>query len=297
MSLHVVASQAAPEPPYPADTRSRGYLQTVDLARAMTSRTWLLADPECRPWLWQLWLLSWGNTPTGTWEPDDELIAAAIGAKMEFFLGHREQLMRGWTLHSDGRLYHPFITEQVLAMLESRRFGKERQKRYAEANKARHDASRGTDGGHQGDRNDASLRVTDASLRVTNGQEEEEEEDRKKKDTQVSRPESAVDLSPAPARTPFDKILTLWREVLPELPQPHDPSRWTEARKTQIRARWRDELPDLDSWRALFEDIRRSPFLMGKVPARPGRKAFQCDLFWVTKPENLLKISEGRYDA
>lgn len=109
--------------------------------------------------------------------------------------------------------------------------------------------------------------------------------------------ESAVPTDgPARPRTPFQEIRDLWTEILPELPKPLSADQWTPARKTQIRARWQNELPDLETWRALFEDIRSSPFLMGKVQPRNGSR-FRCDLFWITKPENLLKFQEGRYDA
>jgi len=260
-----------PDPPYPADTKARGYHQPVDLNRAMTSRTWLLADPECRPWLWQLWLLSWGNIPVGTWEPDDAMIAAAIGCKLEFLIGHREQLLRGWVRHSDGRLYHPFITEQVLEMLGHRRVTAERQKRFREANKDRHNAA-----------------VTGYS-RCSNGQEEEEEEDKNNPATQ----DSPVAVANG---TPYAAIRDLWIDILPTLTRPMPVSHWTEARKAQIRNRWKDQLPTLESWRKCFERVKSSPFLMGKTGGRDGRP-FRCDLFWLTKPENLLKLYEGKYHA
>jgi hypothetical protein len=95
---------------------------------------------------------------------------------------------------------------------------------------------------------------------------------------------------------PFSAIRELWIEVLPELKQPIGAEHWTDARKAVLRARWRDQLPDLAAWRECFELIRKSPFLMGQV-ATKGRRPFQADLFWVAKPENLLKIYEGKYHA
>ena len=95
--------------------------------------------------------------------------------------------------------------------------------------------------------------------------------------------------------TPYREILSLWQEMLPELPQPHDVEHWTPARKNQIRARWLDQLPDIEAWRECFGHIRKSRFLMGQTTPAPGRRQFRCDLFWITKPENLLKLYEGRY--
>lgn len=95
-------------------------------------------------------------------------------------------------------------------------------------------------------------------------------------------------------KIPFTKIVELWNEVLPELPQP---VKLTPARKANIRARWNDELPDLDSWRECFGHIRDSSFLMGKVEPINGRKRFTATLDWVVKPDNLVKLYEGRYDG
>jgi hypothetical protein len=269
---------ALPEPPYPADTKANGFRQEVDLTRAMTSRTWRLADAECRPWLWQLWLLSWGNIPVGTWEPDDAVIAAAIGCKPEWFVGHREQLMRGWTRHSDGLLYHPFITEQVLEMLGRRRGTAERMRK--------HRASHGTDTGHV---SECQSRVSDASRVVTYAKDQDQDHEKKTLATQ----ESPVAVANG---TPYEAIRELWIEVLPSLTRPMPVAYWTDARRQQIRSRWKDQLPTLESWRKCFEKIRTSPFLMGKTGGRDGRP-FKCDLFWITKPDNLLKLYEGRYHA
>ena len=79
--------------------------------------------------------------------------------------------------------------------------------------------------------------------------------------------------------------------------EPTDPSDWTEARKTQIRARWQAELPDLETWREFLEELTRSKFLMGKIPPNNGHKQFRLDLFWITKPEPYTRFVEGKYDG
>ena len=100
---------------------------------------------------------------------------------------------------------------------------------------------------------------------------------------------------PLKRRTPpYADILDLWREILPELPQPQGVEHWTDARKTQIRSRWNDELPELEDWRRMMVYIRKSDFLMGRTQTE-GRKPFRCHLFWIIKPEKLLLLSEGFY--
>lgn len=93
---------------------------------------------------------------------------------------------------------------------------------------------------------------------------------------------------------PYQKIAELWAEMLPELPQP---VKLTDARKAQIRARWNDELPDLDAWRECFALVRASPFLMGKVAPRNGYKRMFCTLDFITKQANVVKLYEGYYDG
>jgi hypothetical protein len=105
---------------------------------------------------------------------------------------------------------------------------------------------------------------------------------------------SEAERAPAHKPCPYEEIRSLWIEVLPELRRPIGTEHWTAQRKAQIRNRWRDQLPDLDAWRECFELVRKSRFLMGKGPAN-GRKPFEADLFWIAKPENLLKLYEGKY--
>jgi len=134
--LHVVDMAVAPEPPYPADTEANGYKPMVDWQRIKSSKSWRLCPPELRNALLRLWLESWNEVPAGSWEDDDELIAAAIDVTPVTLRKHRVTLLRGWVRHSDGRLYHKFITEQVFHMCEKRKdtneANRERQARWRE---------------------------------------------------------------------------------------------------------------------------------------------------------------------
>lgn len=108
-------------------------------------------------------------------------------------------------------------------------------------------------------------------------------------------PDGSTTQNSAPKKAnsvPYSRIASLWAEVLPDLPQP---AKLSDARKATIRARWNDELPDLDSWRECFEIVRDSKFLTGRVQTSNGRKPFRATLDWVAKEENLLKIYEGKY--
>jgi len=115
---------------------------------------------------------------------------------------------------------------------------------------------------------------------------------------------------------PYQEIVNLYHEILPELPQCRV---LNETRKSYLRARWREILtkPELmaimvpehkelvmhsDRQKGLlwferfFRYVAESDFLCGKVPPSKGRnKPFIADLEWLTRPNNFVKVLEGRY--
>lgn len=93
-------------------------------------------------------------------------------------------------------------------------------------------------------------------------------------------------------RVPFQKIVDLYHECLPELPRCEE---LTEARKGAIRQRWQNNLTELDHWRNFFEYVSGSDFLMGRAEPRPGKRPFRASLEWITKHGNYAKIKEGAY--
>ncbi|MDE2439549.1 MAG: hypothetical protein KGP14_00890 [Betaproteobacteria bacterium] len=99
---------------------------------------------------------------------------------------------------------------------------------------------------------------------------------------------------------PHQEIISLYAEILPELPQPRI---WDGARAKSLTARWRWVLADLkskgkpaerenglDFFRRMFCYIRDSDFLMG----RAGR--WSADLGWIVKAEPFAKILQGNYE-
>lgn len=108
------------EPPYPTDTRAKGWRFELDYERIRQSDTWALAPDEYRPWLLMLWMVSWEQTPCGSMPSDDDLICARIGMAPKVFAKAKKALMRGWWKASDARLYHGVITQLVLEMVEAK---------------------------------------------------------------------------------------------------------------------------------------------------------------------------------
>jgi len=267
------------QPPYAEDTRVRGWRFELDHERINQSDTWALAPPEMRPWLLMLWHVAWQQVPAGSMSSDDDVIAAKIGMDRRQFAAHRDILLRGWTRYADGRLYHPVITEQVLKYQEHNRKERERVAAWR-AKKAEEEKAKS---------NNRVTRNKDVSTDTGTGTGT----GTGVKDLVVSDDTTCQNsTTKPPERVPYQQIVELWTSTLPELPRP---VKLSDARKKQIRARWLDELPDIDAWRECFEYIRESKFLMGKVHGVNGRPPFRATLQWVTKLENLLKIYEGDY--
>ena len=90
---------------------------------------------------------------------------------------------------------------------------------------------------------------------------------------------------------PYQKILDIYHETLPELPKVIV---LTADRKAMLRQRWKEE-PKLEDWRTYFESVKRSKFLTGKAQPANGKPPFLADLEWLIKPANVAKVIEGKY--
>lgn len=119
-------------------------------------------------------------------------------------------------------------------------------------------------------------------------------------------PSDAAGAAPAPAAPigcPHQKILKLWSELLPELPQ-HNAKRWNGARADALRMRWSetvaekgwpDEAAGLKYFAKLFRWVRQSDFLMGKKDPAPGRRRMEATLEWATTRSKWDRLIEGYY--
>lgn len=90
-------------------------------------------------------------------------------------------------------------------------------------------------------------------------------------------------------KAPVKKIVELYREVLPELPEPEE---ITEKISRDIERRWaaKGERRNLDYWRRYFERVRACPHLMGE-----GREGWRASLGWLVGRGNMDKVLGGEY--
>lgn len=123
-----LTSAELPAPPYPADTKAKGWRFELDYERIEQSGTWNEAGalaleglPLARVLLLAVWYAAWKQVPCGSLPADDTELAGCIGLPRRMFADYREVLLRGWYVAADGRLYHPVLTERVLEMMSKRR--------------------------------------------------------------------------------------------------------------------------------------------------------------------------------
>lgn len=131
------------DPPYPPDTRAKGWRFELDVDWLEQYAAWALLPSEMKPWLLRLYMVAWKQTPAGTLQGSDSLIAARIGMPAKTFAKYRDDLLYDWERGNDGRLYHPMMTQRVHEMEDKR--GKDAKR--AAARRARAAGEDGSTGG------------------------------------------------------------------------------------------------------------------------------------------------------
>jgi hypothetical protein len=307
--LRLVSDQL-PAPPYPADTRAKGFKYEFDLERIAGSRTWAMTPPEIRPWLLMLWMTSWTSIPCGSYDDDDEVIAGRIGMPINLFRAHRDVLMRHWEPHADGLLYHPVMTEMVMRMLEWRRKDSDRvrQWRQRQTEKKQDPADDVTRNQHV---NNPLVTVPSPPPSPT-----PESSKDKQPSAACSRPGNdpagnhELKLTGEPEKgqgarlpaCPFEKLVDLYHRVLPEAAR--IVNRDSQQRRAKARERWKDlarlrgyttVAEGLEHWEKLFAWCRESKFLMGMIKPKPGHRQFELTLDFLISEGRFTDVIEGKY--
>lgn len=106
--------------------------------------------------------------------------------------------------------------------------------------------------------------------------------------------------SDKPKPCPYQKIIDLYHEILPQLAEVQVLS---EKRKRQIKARWQQRVgrngqrrcDSLEFWERYFTYVSECPFLVGQGKPSGDRPVFFADLEWLTNATNFAKVIEGKY--
>ncbi len=124
------------------------------------------------------------------------------------------------------------------------------------------------------------------------------EEKRREEDTTTS---SSDDVRKCPTGT----LVDLYHEMMPNNPKVKVLS---EARKGQIRQRWREAASldckpfgydsrsgGLEAWKLFFKTCSNSKFLTGLAPPEQGKPPFFADIDFIFSPSGFAKILENKY--
>lgn len=98
----------------------------LSVVKLRKSKAWLICkrQPHLAFYMINLWTAAWHEVPSASLEDDDDVLAdLAMCPDMDMWLSIRDDVLRGFTLCDDGRLYHEVVAIKALeAWLEKLAF-------------------------------------------------------------------------------------------------------------------------------------------------------------------------------
>lgn len=283
------------EPLVAADVDLRGLpFMPLDTVRLLDSDLFALSTGDEFKAAVALWCKSWTQVPAASVPNDDRVLAHLSGAGPRW-KKVMPMALRGWTLCSDNRWYHPVVAEKALEAWSHR------VAQRARANK-RWQNQRDDDGNATAD---ATALQTDATAYPvamqgtgtgTGTVKANPPSGGSSDGAPPDRPPLALVGAPTgPPPCPHQQIVDAYHRILPTLARVTSMS---ATRKSHLGARWREKRKrqSVDWWERLFTFVAASPFLLGDKPERNGKAAWRVSFVWLIKSEeNLLKVIEGNY--
>lgn len=112
-----------PAPPYSehADLTGLDYMPLM-VHQLDGSKSWARCGrrPELAFYLVNVWVAAWLSVPAGSLENDEDILRAASQCPPDKWSEYREDIVHGFVLHSDNRLYHSTVAQQVTIALGKR---------------------------------------------------------------------------------------------------------------------------------------------------------------------------------
>ncbi len=304
-----------PEPPVPPDADLRHFHEMpIDVVRLFQSELAIMGDPADNWYALTLWGKAWHQVPAGSLPTGDLYLQRLAGiTNPRTWKRHREGAMRGWKLHSDGRLYHSVLTEKVLAALRLSRAGKAAAKgRWGSKKEAENIDSDGIQREFPVTQPefDAKFDRTESQAssqpieKPQNGECDRNaqtgpDQTRYKKeriDTPLppqKSPQTQATLLPGapviPLPDPIKQAVAAWNEMAVGVAGISRVIEISEMRRRKLRARL-GECGGIDGWCDLVARIPAQPFLCGA-----GDRGWVITFDWLLEPRNLLKVREDTY--
>ena len=128
-----------PDPPISAQVDLRRYpTLPLDVQRLRDSDFVALASADEFRACVLLLSAAWHQVPAGSLPADDRLLCALAKIELKTWMKVKHGALRGFVKHSDGRLYHPVLTETVIKSWSSMRAQKQRTAAATETKKRLH---------------------------------------------------------------------------------------------------------------------------------------------------------------
>ncbi len=117
----------------------------LDIERLKKSRSWLRCKraPHLAYYMINLWTAAWHEVPAGSLEDDEDILADRAGCtSLKQWATVRDDVMHGWILCSDGRYYHPVVSEKAMEAWGKRQGWRDRTAKAREERARRRSESR-----------------------------------------------------------------------------------------------------------------------------------------------------------
>lgn len=122
-----------PDPPITADVDVSGLVYfPLNVERLSHSELWAAGSNDEIGAALRLWVAAFRQRPAGSLPNDDRVLAAFAGRPANWDQV-RERAMRGFRLHSDGRLYHSAVVEAAIGLWIKRKAERDRKREQRQA--------------------------------------------------------------------------------------------------------------------------------------------------------------------
>lgn len=91
----------------------------------------------------------------------------------------------------------------------------------------------------------------------------------------------------------YQEIIDLYHKLCPSLPKVRGLS---VTRKKSINSIFKSYDDPIELLREIFTKSELSDFISGRIQGRNGHENWKADFGWLLKPDNRIKIIEGKYD-
>lgn len=256
-----------------------------------------------------LWCRAWKQRPAASLPNDDNVIAAFARMPLPRFKKLREQILRGFVLCSDGRLYHRTLSKEAevafakkLAFQRKRETDAERLRNWrsgkrVEAPSATHDETHGetrfvAEGQGQGQGHGQGIGIADADASASSAEPTSGAQDSKKQTVPC----------------PYRDIVARYHEHLPMLPKVRafDGPVW-DKRTVLMRKLWAwvlsskredgtkraETAQDALNWiGTYFATAAQNSFVVGLSRPSAGHEGWKADIDYLLSPNGIRQVLE-----